>query len=78
MLVHEAAVLLLRHLQRLEALLLLAQEAQRRVDRLILSLRLERNVFDADEVDLKRIQLLSIEVAEEWLLTLDLEVKIIH
>ena len=73
MFVHEPAVLLLRHLKRLEALLL-AQEVQRRINRLILSLRLEGNVFDADEVDLERIQLLAIEFAEEWLLALDLKI----
>lgn len=74
MLVEEAAVLLLRHLQRLEALFLQAQEAQRRVNRLILGLCLKRNVLDADEVDLERVQLLSIEVAEEWLFALDLKI----
>ena len=74
MFVQETTVQLLCHFERLKALLLLIQKAQRRVYRFVLGFSLEGNVFDADEVDLEWVQLFPIEFTQERLLTFDLEI----
>lgn len=69
MLVQESAVLLLGHLQGLEALSV--HEVKLCVDRLVFGLSLERDILDADEVELERVQLFAIELAEKRLLAFD-------
>ena len=56
----ETAVWLLSHLQGIEARAI--DEFERGVDGPILWLRLERDVFEGDQVDLHRIQLFPVEI----------------
>ena len=74
MFVQETTVQLLCHFERLKALLLLIQKAQRRVYRFVLGFSLEGYVLDADEVELERVQLFAIEVTEERFLAFYLKI----
>ena len=67
---------LLRLLKRLETTSI--DELESRVYRFILGVCLEGDVFDGNEIDLQRIQLLSVVVRKQRLLTLDCEVQVLE
>lgn len=70
--VHETAMRLLGHLQRLKACTI--DELQGCVDWLVLWLSFERDVLERDQVDLERIQLFPVKVGQERLLAANREV----
>ena len=66
MLVHESAMLLLGHLQGVECLSI--YEHQLGVNRFVVRLSFERDIFDTDEVDLERVEFLAIKLIQQRLL----------
>ena len=69
-------MLLLGHLKSLKALVV--NEVELSEDRLILGLSLERDVLDADEVELERVELLAVEFAQKCLFTANCKLEIIQ
>ena len=76
MFLQESAVWLLCHLKCLETLSI--DELDISPDGTVLRFCLVWNVLDRRKVDLKRVQLLAIELAEEWLVRLDPEAEVVQ
>lgn len=76
MLLQESTISLLWLSRSLE--LLTIDKLQRGMDRFILRLCLERNVFDRYQVDLHWVQLLAVEFTEHGLVAPDMQIKVVQ